>query len=628
MQATSLRIENSTLARMSKQAHRSVQIELLSEFFSARAAVSPTAPALVGGGRSLSFSELDALANGLAKHLTEFALQPDDRVAYLADRSVESIIALLAILKAGAACIPLDPTYPLVRLRTMLTHSEARLLLVPGADPHQLAYEHSQAIHLAGWSKTCAQPPTITTSPEHLAYVLYTSGSTGTPKGVAMPHRTLVNLIEWHGETYPLTTGRTLQYSSPSFDVSFQELFTAWHSGGAVVLISEEARRDPAALLRVLDEQAIEALFCPVVALQMLAEAATGPLPKTLHHVFVAGEQLRITEAVRAVFARSPHTLLHNHYGPAETHVVTAHTLSGLPASWPTLPPIGQPIANVTIHLLPQAEAESLEEAREISLGGVCVARGYLNSVELTRERFVTDPAFPGLTFYRTGDLAQALPNGDLQFLGRLDDQIKVSGYRIEPAEIEHALEQHPSVRQAAVKSETDRLLAFITPAPNVAFDEAGLRHSLAERLPHFMVPSRIFAIAALPLTPSGKVNRRLLAPELEAAPSLPTEETEASHEAIVTACWCEVLQLPSVAADQNFFDLGGTSLLIVKLQQLLATRLQLPIEVTQLFEYPTIQSFTNALATTAPAAVSSQLIDRASRQRQARARASFQRKS
>jgi len=596
--------------------------KLLHGLFAARAAAAPAATALIHGQHQFSYRELDGLSNALAHRLVASGLQPDDRVAFLADRSAESIIALLSTLKAGGACVPLDPTYPRERLAYMLSHSQAHTFLHRGNDHYGLAADHSRALNIHGWEETCARPPEPALTAEHLAYVLYTSGSTGRPKAVAMPHRALVNLVEWHGETYPATTGRTLQFSSPSFDVSFQEIFTAWHAGGAVVMISDLIRRDPFALLQHLIRHEVEALFCPVVALQTLAETAVEPLPTSLRHLFAAGEQLKITGAVRSFFQRLPGCSLHNHYGPAETHVITAYTLSGPPSTWPALPPIGQPIANVTLHLLPQNPQGIYEEIGEISAGGVCVARGYLNAPDLTAERFVADPAFPGMTFYRTGDLAQPVPGGNLQFLGRVDDQIKVSGYRIEPGEIENLLEQHPAIRQAAVTARDNRLFAFLVPVESAMLEEQEVRAFIAQQLPAYMVPARYFPVTALPLTPSGKVDRRALSPEdATPCPPLPAAGSEESTHSIVADCWCEILQLATVDPTQNFFDLGGTSLLITRLQQLLAQRLNRPVEVTQLFEHPTIESFTAALDAS-PTAASSTIAQRAARQQQARTRA------
>ncbi|MGC3988628.1 MAG: non-ribosomal peptide synthetase [Chthoniobacteraceae bacterium] len=621
MQATSVRQNNADA--IENEGMTDAPITLLHRLFSARAALAPASCALIHGQRQLSYGELDGLSNALAHRLVASGLQPDDRVAFLANRSVESIIALLAILKAGGACVPLDPAYPRERLAYMLSHSQAHTFFHRGEDLHDLATTHPRALNLHGWEETCALPPAPVLTPEHLAYVLYTSGSTGRPKAVAMPHRALVNLIEWHVETYPVTTARTLQFSSPSFDVSFQEIFTAWHAGGAVVMISDLVRRDPFALLQHLIRHEVEALFCPVVALHTLAETAVEPLPTSLRHVFAAGEQLKITSAVRSFFQHLPECSLHNHYGPAETHVITAHTLSGPPSTWPALPPIGQPITNVTLHLLPQNSLGLYEEVGEISAGGVCVARGYLDAPELTAGRFVADPAFPGMTFYRTGDLAQPLPEGDLQFLGRVDDQVKVSGYRIEPGEIENLLEQHPAIRQAAVTAADNRLFAFIVPVESATLDEQELRAFASQQLPPYMVPARYYPVASLPLTPSGKVDRRALAPGVATppAPAAPTPVGGETTLAIVTACWCELLQLPTVDPTQNFFDLGGTSLLITQLQQRLSQRLERSVEVTQLFEHPTIESFTAALDASPTAALAG-VASRAARQQQARARA------
>jgi amino acid adenylation domain-containing protein len=293
---------------------------------------------------------------------------------------------------------------------------------------------------------------------DHLAYVIYTSGSTGKPKGVAMPHRPLVNLLLWQLQESAVGAGaKTLQFTPISFDVSFQEIFSTLAAGGTLVLISEQTRRDPIDLLQLLNHAGIERLFLPYVALQHLAEAATRTAiaPAQLREVITAGEQLRITSAIAHWFEQMPHCTLHNHYGPSESHVVTAFKLSGSPKDWATLPPIGHPIFQAEIHLL-DADQRPVADgvAGELYIGGVSLARGYLNRPDLTAERFISHPQG---RLYKTGDLARYLPNGAIEYLGRIDQQVKVRGFRIEPGEVEAVLEQHPAVRESVVIVREDR---------------------------------------------------------------------------------------------------------------------------------------------------------------------------
>jgi amino acid adenylation domain-containing protein len=461
---------------------------------------------------------------------------------------------------------------------------------------------------------------------DDLAYILYTSGSTGRPKGVAMRHGALAALIRWqiaiNTPGNRSGTGRTLQATSPSFDVSFQEIVSTWAAGGCLVLISEEERRDPAALLARLRAERIERLFLPFVGLQQLAEAARGTalatLPGTLREVVTAGEQLRITPAVAELFARLPGARLHNHYGPSETHVVTSFTLEGDPASWPALPPIGRPIAGARAHVADlDGRPAAVGAPGELLLGGDLLARGYLDRPELTAERFVPDPFAtepaqePGARLYRTGDLARWRPDGELEFLGRIDAQVKIRGHRVEPGEIEAMLEAHPALAAAAVVVQEQRpgdlsghkrLVAWVVPADGKATEEIDpreLRRHLAERLPDPMVPSVIVSAPSLPLTPSGKVDRRALArqdPGHPGAVDAGFVAPRTSTEEILASIWAEVLGVERVGADSNFFELGGHSLLATQVVSRVrdACGVELPLRVV--FEAPTLAGFTERI--------------------------------
>ncbi|MDB6111552.1 MAG: hypothetical protein JWR69_3302, partial [Pedosphaera sp.] len=436
---------------------------------------TPEAVAVTFGGDRLTYRELTTRADQLAQHLQLLGVKADMPVGICLERSLDLVVGLLGILKAGGAYVPLDPAYPRERLGLMLENAQATVLVTQQSLVGMLPATPSSVVCLDQPLPTVsmAQGLLPEAAPNSLAYVIYTSGSTGRPKGVAMEHRPLVNLIWWQLKNSVVGQGdRTLQFASLSFDVSFQEIFSTWCSGGVLVLVKEETRRDANRLATFLQEQQINRLFLPFVALNQLAESITEgtALSGTLREIVTAGEQLRITPRIKSLFERLEKCTLHNHYGPSESHVVTAFTLTGAPANWPALPPIGRPIANTEVHLLDEKLAPvATGEQGEVHIGGDCLARGYLHQPELTAERFVADPFRKGAAarLYKTGDLARALPDGNLEFLGRADHQVKIRGYRIELGEIETVLGQHPGVREGAVtvREETPgqkRLVAYV----------------------------------------------------------------------------------------------------------------------------------------------------------------------
>ncbi|HKH48849.1 MAG TPA: amino acid adenylation domain-containing protein, partial [Thermoanaerobaculia bacterium] len=559
------------------------------DLIDAQAERTPEAEAVVGvDGEILTYRELRERASQLAHHLRKMGVAPGDRVAFALDRSLELPVTVLGILEAGAAYVPLDPSWPEERLNLMLEDARVRTVLSRDG--------------LERLARMEAPPlPRLPISPDDLAYVLYTSGSTGRPKGVAMRHGALAQLIAWQVASLP-GAGRTLQYTSPSFDVSFQEIASTWAAGGTLVLISDEARRDPAALLARLRDAKVERLFLPFVALQQLAEAARGAaLPESLREVVTAGEQLRITPAISELFARLPGARLHNHYGPSETHVVTALTLDGDPAAWPALPSIGRPVAGACVYVADlDGRPAAVGAPGELLLGGALLARGYLDRQRLTAERFVPDPfaAAPGARLYRSGDLARWRPDGTLEFLGRIDAQVKIRGYRVEPGEIEAAFAAHPEVAAAVVVPREEhpggrRLIAWVVPVEGTEVDPRELRSFLAGRLPDFMIPSAIVPIASFPLTPSGKVDRRALA---RRAPGVPAESAagliapRTATEEALARIWAGVLGVERVSVADHFFDLGGHSLLGTQVVARVRDVLNVDLPLRALFEAPTLE--------------------------------------
>jgi amino acid adenylation domain-containing protein len=578
---------------------------LLHELVSAQAARTPDAPAVTFQGKTLSYRALDERSNRLAHHLRGLGVGPDVPVAFCLERSFALIIGIVGILKAGGPVISLDPEYPRERLTFMVEDASAPVILgqrslLAALPPHgaQVILMDEEPAVFDGAPSTPVERGAL--SPDNLAYLIYTSGSTGKPKGVAMGHRPLVNLFDWGNGVAP-GNQRTLQFASPSFDVSYQEIFTTLSAGGTLVLVSEDVRRDGERLLRHIAEEQVERLFCPPVALQAIADAeppADLP-PLRLREIITAGEALRITPKVVALLERLPDCVLRNQYGPSESHVVTELTLRGSPRGFPALPSIGRPIRNVRTYLLDShRKIVPTGVPGELYLGGFQLARGYLNRPDLTEERFIPDPFSdePGARLYRTGDLCRYRPSGEIDYLGRADTQVKVRGFRVELGEIEILLGEHPAVREVAVVVREDqpgekRLVAYLVKNEGVTLSLTELRAFLKEKLPDYMVPQLFVTLEQFPLTPSGKVDRRALpAPDegalierAKVAPRGPVEEA-------LAGIFAEILKLPieQIGAHDGFFELGGHSLLGTQViaRARAAFRVELPLRA--LFEHPT----------------------------------------
>ena len=604
--------------------------------FEAQVARTPEVCAVTEGEGGLTYRELNRRANLLARSLRSLGVGPDVPVGVCLGRSVEAVVAVLGVLKAGGAYVPLAPEYPAERLAFTLENSRAPVLVTDPAVWTQPVPAGVQIVHLeTSQAEDGNSTDDVSSAPDRLAYVIYTSGSTGQPKGVAMGHGPLLNLLHWQARTLPLAVGaRVLQFAPLSFDVSFQEIFSTLTAGGTLALVSEELRRDPRGLLRFLVEADIQRVFLPPVMLYQLAEQIVDSdfVPINLREVITAGEALRITPAVARLFERLPGCALHNHYGPTETHVVTAHVLTGEPAAWPTLPPIGLPIGSVQVRLVAE-DGQSVPdgESGAMFLGGECLARGYLHDPELTAARFVETAEG---RFYKTGDLARRGADGVLQFLGRADDQVKIRGFRVELGEIEAVLSRHPAVQETAVGVAPDpaggagqELVGYFVPRAGVTVPAAAdLRRWLLDRMPDYMVPTHFGVLAALPLTPSGKVDRRAL-PRHEAtrAEAKPTSAPPtAPLEKIIARLWEETLAIKNPGVRDHFFEVGGNSLHAVKVHTKLSRALQREFPLTAIFEHPTIAALARHLSPgiEAPANAANAIQDRARQQQQAAAAA------
>ena len=574
--------------------------------FEAQARLTPHADAVRMEGQSLTYAQMNARANQLAHSLRGRGIERDKCVGLCLERSLEMAVAVLAVLKAGGAYVPLDPAYPSERLQLMLDTAHARVVLTQTSLLSVLPSHQNTLCLDNDWpGGEYDTTPANLTDKDDLCYVIFTSGSTGTPKGVALSHGALHNLITWQAAHSPLGAGdRTLQFASLSFDVSFQEMFATWASGGTLVLIPDTLRRDPRGLLRLIEQEGIARLFLPFVALQQLASSVREgeSVPASLREIMTAGEQLQITPQLMSFFQKSNNCVLHNQYGPSETHVVTQYTLTGAPETWPALPPIGLPIANTTAHILDDAHQPVPPGIEgELYVGGDGLARGYLNQPQLTAERFLT---IDGTRLYKTGDRARFFADGNIEFLGRADGQVKVRGFRIEVGEVEHALAQYPAVRQCVVIAAGDKadkqLAAYVVMDGELNVQK--LRLFLSQTLPAYMVPARFVQTDALPLTPSGKVDRRALLTLHNTAPAevAPAADDDAPTDDDIarklTALWQNVLSVKHVGPRDNFFDLGGHSLLAVRLfvqiEKQFGTRLPLPA----LFAAPTVAQMANLL--------------------------------
>ncbi len=581
----------------------------LAALVEAQAERTPAAPALVAEGETWSYAELMARALSLAAALARRGAGVESRVAVCLPRGPWMAAAVLATLRAGAAYVPLDPSYPAERLALMLGDSGAALLVSVQELAARLPASELPTLWLdrPGPAEVGAPAPPLAVPSEALAYVIFTSGSTGRPKGVAMTQGALLNLLAWQLERSPRPAARTLQLAPLSFDVSFQEMLSTWAAGGCLVLASEGQRRDPEALLEHLERQRVERLFLPFVALRQLAEAAAlvDRVPPDLREVITAGEQLRVTPEIARFFARLPAATLDNQYGPSESHVVTAYRLAGESADWPALPPIGRPIANARCRVLDRTlEPVPAGVPGELWLGGACLGRGYLGRPGLTAERFLPDPhaARPGERLYRTGDLARHRADGEVEFLGRVDEQVKVRGYRVEPGEVEAALGQLPGIRQATVTARQDgdggrSLVAFlVADGPPLAVAE--LRARLLERLPEFMVPAALVFVEAIPLTPSGKVDRRALPVVALGREALGTElvPPRTPLERVVAEIYQEVLGVERVGALDDFFLLGGHSLKAIQVATRARRAIEAEVSLRLVFEHPTVEGLARAL--------------------------------
>ncbi|WP_017735410.1 non-ribosomal peptide synthetase [Pseudomonas sp. CBZ-4] len=556
----------------------------------AQAALTPDAIAVVQQGRQLTYSELNQQANLLAHHLLALGVKPDERVAVVARRGLDTLAGLLAVLKAGACYVPVDPSHPAERLHYLLSDSAPVAVLTQQALLERLPALDVPVIHLDRytWQHHSACNPEVAMTPANLAYVIYTSGSTGQPKGVMVEHHTVANLVEWHCHAFDLRAGRhTASVAGFGFDAMAWEVWPALCVGATLHLPpAQDGNGDIDALLAWWCAQPLDVSFLPTpVAEYAFSQRIEHP---TLRTLLIGGDRLR-------QFGRGQRFEVINNYGPTEATVVatSGKVETGQPLH------IGKPIANATVYLLDeQLRPVPLGVAGELYVGGKGVARGYLHRPQLTAERFLHDPFNAG-RMYRTGDLARWLPDGNLEYLGRNDDQVKIRGVRIELGEIESQLNQLPSVQEAVVLVREERLVAYFTENPQLdPLTVAEVRAHLVAHLPDTMVPVAYVKLPALPLTANGKLDRKALpAPDMAAVFSREYAAPEGEIETVLAQIWADVLQVERVGRRDHFFELGGHSLLAMRMVSQVRQRLGVELLLGDLFANAELAAVADVLA-------------------------------
>jgi amino acid adenylation domain-containing protein len=566
----------------------------------------PNATAIIFEDQRLTYQKLDQRANQLAHYLQELGVGPEVLVGVCMERSPELVVALLGILKAGGAYLPLDPANPKARLAFMLEDAQVPVLLSQRSLVESLPQHSARVISLdTDWASIAqerAEKPTSGVTVDNLAYAIYTSGSTGRPKGGLIAHRGLISLSEAQIRAFGVGPGhRVLQFSSLSFDASIFETVMALGSGAALCLATRDVLLPGPGLIRLLRDLSITIVTLPP---SVLAALPVEELP-ALETITVAGEACSADLVARWATNRR----FFNLYGLTETTIWT--TMAECTDGSRT-PPIGRPIANTQVYLLDDHFLPvPVGVPGELYIGGVSVGRGYLNRPGLTAEKFIPNPFGdePGTRLYRTGDLARYLPDGDIEFLGRIDHQVKIRGFRIELGEIEAVLSQHPVVKDAVVVASPTigdgrgepgdkRLVAYVVTNRDQQLTAGELRGFLKERVPDYMVPAVFMFLDELPLMPSGKVDRRALPapegvrPELEAAYVAPQTEIEQT----IAKVWREALGVDKVGVYDNFFDLGGHSLLVVQVRDKLQKAFGCDLPIVEMFRYPTIDALVKYL--------------------------------
>ncbi len=576
------------------------------ELIQAQAKVRPDAVAVFDGNKRLTYRELDQQANELARRLQASGVHVGDPVGLCMRRSADLVIGALGVLKAGAAYVPLDPSYPKKRLAMLLGDSTVRLVVTHPCVAKQLPQGNWQLIVLDGCAlNRGVDTPTLpagNADPSNLAYIIFTSGSTGRPKGVQITHANLLNLIGWHQRAFEVTPNdKATMHASPGFDAAVWEIWPYLATGASIAVVDEDVRTSPERLRDWIDANQITISFLPTA----LAEVMVG-LPwkanTSLRFLLTGADTLRRYPPAGLPFA------LVNNYGPTECTVVATSGVVSSEARSGALPSIGRPIDDVEVYFVDE-QLQRVPDGTpgELLIGGASVGRGYLNSPELTDQKFIADRFGNNKDrrLYRTGDLARILPDGQIAFLGRIDEQLKVRGFRIEPGEITAVLEQHPAIQASFVTARSEdsgetRLIAYIVPATNAELSFNDLRKFLVEHLPEHMVPPVFVALPSLPLTAHGKVDRAAL-PAVTSENILRDETTESPQSEIeqwLASFLGTLLGTARVSRDDNFFNLGGHSLMGAQLIAKVKQTFDVELPLRSLFDHPTIREISSEIDT------------------------------
>jgi len=578
------------------------QHSCIHELFEEQAERTPDDVAVVFAEEKVSYQELNERANQLAHHLRSLGVGPEARVGILLERSVEMLVALLGVLKAGGAYVPLDPQYPAERLRFMLADAQVAVLLteerlsslLPATDTQLICLDQDSA-QLRTAAVSNSQTVVV---PENLAYVIYTSGSTGTPKGVAITHRSAATMLRWAQEVFSAEQLRgVLASTSICFDLSVFEIFLPLSVGGKVILarnaleLPQLAARDEVRLINTVPSAMAELI-------------RSGGVPETVQTVNLAGEALK-AELVQQIYEQSGATQVWNLYGPSEDTTYSTYALIGKENNGRV--PIGRPVACSQVYLLDQQlQPVPVGITVELYLGGEGLARGYLGRPALTAEKFIPDPfgRKGGGRLYRTGDLARYLPDGNIEYLGRVDHQVKIRGYRIELGEVEARLAQHGGVRESVVLAREDeqrgtRLVAYVVAAAGESVSASQLREHLRRELPEYMIPGQFVMLDQLPLTSNGKLDRSalyqldLLSTQFEVSYTAPTDQLQE----MLVEIWAAVLGVERVGINDNFFELGGHSLLAAQVMSRVQKAFKTELPLRLIFEFPTVAAFAEQIA-------------------------------